>query len=193
VGWDATILGEPPWSPRERADRFAEFVELTDLLLREPETSFTGRFYSADGARTYPGCTQQPRIPLAVAATGRRAMQLAAKYADTWVTTGDRWSETLMSSAEGAAFVRKQMDTLEEACARVGRDPGSIARLALTGISLEPGLASADAFEETLGRYAGVGITDFVVHWPRPQSPFAGDSAAFEKICARLTPPPVPS
>src|SRR5450631_481901 len=36
-GWDATVLGAPAWSPRERADRFAEFVELTDRLLRAPE------------------------------------------------------------------------------------------------------------------------------------------------------------
>ena len=188
VGWDATVLGEPQWSPRERADRFAEFVELTDRLLREPETSFEGRFYSADGARTYPGCTQRPRVPFAVAATGPRAMQLAATYADTWVTTGDRWNDRLLSSAEGASFVRQQMDRLETACERAGREPSSIARLALTGVSLDPGLVSADAFEETLGRYGEAGITDFVVHWPRPEPPFAGDISDFERICSRLTP-----
>jgi len=188
VGWDATVLGEPQWSPRERADRFAEFVELTDRLLREPETSFEGRFYSADGARTYPGCTQRPRVPFAVAATGRRAMQLAATYADTWVTTGDRWNERLLPSAEGASFVRRQMDALEEACERAGRDPSSISRLALSGVSLDPGLVSADAFEETLGRYREAGITDFVVHWPRPEPPFAGYISDFEQICSRLKP-----
>ena len=124
VGWDATILGEPAWSPRERADRFAEFVELTDRLLREPETDYAGRFYSADGARTYPGCTQQPRIPLAIAATGPRAMRLAATYADTWVTTGDRWSEHLMPRDPGAAFVRGQIERLEDTCAQAGTRPG---------------------------------------------------------------------
>src|SRR3954469_6808432 len=28
TGFDATVLGQEPWSPRERADRFAEFVAL---------------------------------------------------------------------------------------------------------------------------------------------------------------------
>jgi alkanesulfonate monooxygenase SsuD/methylene tetrahydromethanopterin reductase-like flavin-dependent oxidoreductase (luciferase family) len=187
VGWDATALGDEPWSARERADRFAEFVELTDRLLREPETSYDGRFYSADGARTYPGCVQRPRVPFAVAATGPRAMALAAKQADTWVTTGDR-GETQLPSVDGAAAVRMQIEMLEAACGRVGRDPASISRLVLSGIRLDSGLASADTFAETIGRYAEVGVTDFVVHWPRPSAPFAGDAAAFEEIVARSAP-----
>src|SRR5262249_57209762 len=35
AGWDARMLGQKPWSRRERADRFAEFVQLLDRLLRE--------------------------------------------------------------------------------------------------------------------------------------------------------------
>jgi alkanesulfonate monooxygenase SsuD/methylene tetrahydromethanopterin reductase-like flavin-dependent oxidoreductase (luciferase family) len=184
VGWDATMLGNEPWSARERADRFAEFVELTDALLREPATSHTGRFYSADGARTYPGCVQRPRVPFAVAAAGPRAMRLAATYADTWVTTGDRGPE-MLSAAEGAAVVRAQMDRLDEACARAGRDPRAIGRLVLSGLCLDPGLTSAAQFDDTIGQYADVGVTDFVVHWPRAEPPFAGDAAAFEKILER--------
>ena len=70
-GWDASILGQKPWSARERADHFEEFVELLDSLLRGSETTFDGRWYSADEARTYPGCVQQPRIPFAIAAAGQ--------------------------------------------------------------------------------------------------------------------------
>ncbi len=187
-GWDATVLGSPRWSARERADRFAEFVDLADRLLREPQTSYEGQFYSADGARTYPGCTQRPRVPFAIAATGKRAMHLAAEYADTWVTTGDRGPESALASAEGAAVVRSQMDLLDEACARVGRDPDSLARLVLSGLRLDSGLTSTDAFDETIGRYEEVGVTDFVVHWPRRDGPFAGDLALFEQISSRFTP-----
>ena len=45
--FDASALGQKPWSPRERADRFAEFVELLDRLLVERATTVQGRFYSA--------------------------------------------------------------------------------------------------------------------------------------------------
>jgi alkanesulfonate monooxygenase SsuD/methylene tetrahydromethanopterin reductase-like flavin-dependent oxidoreductase (luciferase family) len=180
-GWDASMLGHEPWSARERADRFAEFVTLTDRLLRAPATTHAGTFYSADGARSIPGCVQQPRVPFAVAATGPRSMALAATYADTWVTTGDRGSETL-GAVDGAKAVRAQIDRLEDACARAGRDPGSLGRLVLSGVRLDSGLASATKFDETIGAYAAAGVTDFVVHWPRASAPYAGDTAAFEAV-----------
>src|SRR5262249_875774 len=89
-GWDASVLGGPPWPPAGRPGRLAEFVPLLDRLLREPAASHAGRYYSAVEARTYPGCVQQPRVPFAIAATGPRGMELAARFATTWVTTGDR-------------------------------------------------------------------------------------------------------
>jgi alkanesulfonate monooxygenase SsuD/methylene tetrahydromethanopterin reductase-like flavin-dependent oxidoreductase (luciferase family) len=187
VGWDATMLGKEPWSMRERGDRFAEFVDLTDRLLRAPATSFTGRFYAADEARTYPGCLQQPRIPFAVAAMGPRAMRVAAAYADTWVTTGGRWNDERLAADAGGAVVRAQMERLDDACIAIGRDPGSVSRLVLSGINLDAGLGSAAAFAATLDAYEHAGVTDFVVHWPRPAEPFAGDVTNFERIISART------
>lgn len=181
-GWDATMLGHPPWPPAERAGRFAEFVELLDLLLSRPEASFEGAHYAADEARTYPGCVQSPRIPFAVAATGPRGMALAARHGQTWVTTGRRDREAPVDAVEGARDVAAQMARLDEACEAIGRDPASLRRLVLTGPVLDPGLASPEAFRDTAGRYAEVGVTDLVVHWPRPTPPYAGDLGTFEAI-----------
>jgi alkanesulfonate monooxygenase SsuD/methylene tetrahydromethanopterin reductase-like flavin-dependent oxidoreductase (luciferase family) len=183
-GWDATMLGQVAWSPDERAQRFAEFLALTDRLLREPATSFRGRFYSADEARTYPGCVQRPRIPFAVAATGPRSMRLAATYGQTWVTNGDRTRAATLRAEDGAKVVGEQMARLDETCVEAGRDPASLRRLVLSGPRLEAGLASIEAFRHTTGCYADVGVTDFVVHWPRPHEPFAGDLATFERVLA---------
>jgi len=181
LGWDAAILGQDPWSPRERAERFAEFVALTDQLLRQPKTSYDGRYYSAREARSFPGCVQQPRIPFAIAATGWRGMRLAAQYGEAWVTTGDRAREGLRA-VEGAKVIAEQIARLVEACGAAGRDPATLERLVLSGMNLDAGLASAEAFRETLGRYEEVGVTDFVVHWPRAEPPFAGDRAHFERM-----------
>jgi alkanesulfonate monooxygenase SsuD/methylene tetrahydromethanopterin reductase-like flavin-dependent oxidoreductase (luciferase family) len=181
-GWDATILGQSAWSARERGERFVEFVTLTDQLLRQPSTAYAGRFYSADEARNHPGCVQQPRIPFAIAASGRRGMRLAATYAETWVTTGDRTREAPVGAAEGAKMIGAEIARLADACAAVGRDPASLRRLVLSGPVLDAGLTSVEAFRDTIGRYAEVGVTDFVVHWPRPQPPYAGDVATFERI-----------
>src|SRR5206468_4150691 len=123
-----------------------EFIELTDRLLREPEVTFSGHYYSADEARTYPGCVQQPRIPFAIAASGPRGMRLVAEYAQTWVTIGDRVRRKFLQTEDGVQVVREQMARLDDACAEVGRDPATIDRLVLTGPLLDSGLSSVEAF-----------------------------------------------
>jgi alkanesulfonate monooxygenase SsuD/methylene tetrahydromethanopterin reductase-like flavin-dependent oxidoreductase (luciferase family) len=183
VGWDATVLGTPAWSPQERAGRFEEFVVLTDQLLRQPATTYDGRWYSADEARMVPGCVQQPRVPFAVAATGPRGLRLAATHGRTWVTTGDRSSGPgPVTAAEGAAIVAAQIARLEEACEEVGRDPASIDRMVLTGAEFDDGLSSVEAFREVVGEYEAVGVTDLVVHWPRDTEPYRADLTTFERI-----------
>src|SRR5207248_810861 len=82
-----------------------------------------GPWYSAREAQTSPGCVEQPRVPFAIAATGRRGMRLAATYADTWVTTGDR------TGVGDVAAVGDQIKRLEDACQSAGRDPSTIDRL----------------------------------------------------------------
>jgi len=182
-GWDAVMLGSDPWSAAERAGRFVEFVTVLDLLLREPATSWEGRYYRVVEGRTYPGCVQRPRLPFAIAATGSRGMRLAAELGQTWVTTGDLAGEgEILSVADGVGVVRDQVGRLDEACLAAGRDPGTLGRLVLTGPRLDPGLSSVGAFDDAVGRYGAIGVTDLVVHWPRPDGPYAGDAAVFERI-----------
>ena len=182
-GWDATILGQEAWSPVERADRFDEFVEVLDRVLRGPVTTSAGRYYSADGAPNHPGCVQQPRVPFAIAATGARGIRLAVAHADIWVTNGDRAHVgPPLAVAEGVEVVQEQMQRVDAACAAAGRDPASLRRLVLTGARLDPGFASRAAFKETNAAYAAIGITDLVVHWPRPTEPYAADVAVLEHL-----------
>src|SRR5215217_6082326 len=49
--FDALVLGGPDLSARERVDRFEEFVELLDLLLREERVTWRGSYYQAVDAR----------------------------------------------------------------------------------------------------------------------------------------------
>jgi hypothetical protein len=87
-----------------------------------------------------------------------------------------------MDAGRGANVVSDQIARLEDACTAVGRDPATIDRLVLTGPELDPGLVSKDAFADTASRYAEAGVTDVVVHWPRPSEPYAGDVTTFERI-----------
>ncbi len=178
-GWDATMLGQQPWSSRERADRYEEFVIQLDTLLVDREATFAGQFWHALDARAYPGCVQQPRAPFALAATGPRGMRLAARYADTWVTTGERVFDEQLHPVLGASVVAGQMRALDDACEAEGRDPATLKRLVLTDFQLRPDL---EDFATTRAAYSAVGVTDLVVHWPRATDPFAGDPEVLRTI-----------
>ncbi|HLI72239.1 MAG TPA: LLM class flavin-dependent oxidoreductase [Acidimicrobiales bacterium] len=191
TGWDASMLGGEALSQRRRTERFAEFVELLDRLLREPEVSYEGRYYQAVDARTYPGCVQRPRLPLAVAASGRRAMRVAATYGDSWVTIGDiataERGGPLVAGTRATQMVGEQIRMLEDACRDIGRGPSSIGRIVLAGPLLDEGLSSSEALRATIGGYEDLGVTDFVVHRPRHHGPYAGDVSHFERVVAEVT------
>jgi alkanesulfonate monooxygenase SsuD/methylene tetrahydromethanopterin reductase-like flavin-dependent oxidoreductase (luciferase family) len=184
TGFDATTLGQEPWSARERADRFAEFVGLLDRLLTEPEVTSSGQFYSAHEARNIPGCVQRPRLPFAVAATGPRGFALTAGYRQAWVSTGDPRLFETGTAADSDAALGAQVDSLEAACTAIDRDPAEVQRILLTGFTPEQSrpLASVDAFVDFAGRHLALGFDEIVIHWPIPDSDFAVDQQVFERI-----------
>lgn len=184
-GFDATTLrrsGEEPWTPRERADHFDEFVPLLDRLLREPSVTHEGRFYSAYEARNIPGCVQRPRLPFAVAATGPRGMGLAARYGQAWVTTGDPKLFETGTPEQSVKALRGQLDRLGAACESIGRDAAEPDKILLTGFTPDRPLESFDAFVDFAGTHFALGFTEIVVHWPVPGSDFAADEKLFERI-----------
>ncbi|MCX4915760.1 LLM class flavin-dependent oxidoreductase [Streptomyces sp. NPDC060011] len=183
-GFDATALGQDPWTPRERADRFGEFVPLLDRLLTEDSVSYSGNFYSAHEAYDIPGCVQRPRLPFAVAATGPRGLKLAARHGQAWVTTGDPKLYETGTPDQSVQAIRGQIDKLADACAGIGRDVAELDKILLTGFTPDRArpLESVDAFVDFAGRHAALGFTDLVIHWPIPDSDFAADQKIFERI-----------
>jgi len=173
VGWDATVYGGDPLPARARTDRFVEMVEALDGLLTHGSYSYAGEHYVIADARTLPGPLQQPRLPLAVAAAGPRALALAGRLADAWITIGDPWRDPTPAGTERA--VRDQVRRFEDACVAAGRDPAAVDRIMLAGADEERPIASAAAFEDFAGRYAALGITDVVVHHPRAEDPHWDD------------------
>ncbi|MER5947521.1 LLM class flavin-dependent oxidoreductase [Streptomyces sp. NPDC001904] len=187
TGFDATALApstQEPWSPRARADRFAEFVPLLDRLLTEDTVSYDGAFYSAGAAQNIPGCVQRPRLPFAVAATGPRGLKLAARHGQAWVTTGDPKLFETGTPEESIQAIRGQVDKLGAACAAIGRDVAELGKVLLTGFTPDRArpLESVEAFVDFAGRHRELGFTEIVVHWPIPETPFATDQKTFERI-----------
>ena len=175
--FDASVLGEHPWSTRERTERFGEFTRLLDRLLTRDETSAEDNaHYKAHRAEMLPGSTQRPRMPFHVAAIGPRAMRLTAELGQGWITYG--------AAEDGWRVVDGQIERLREACAAHGRD---FAELELTLLAMgrakrERPLESFEAFLDWAGRYREIGITELVLHWPIPDTEFAADMKVFERI-----------
>lgn len=186
VGFDADVLGWPALAPMERAARFEEFADVLDVLLREPAASYSGRFFTVVESRTYPGCTQQPRVPFAIAATGPRGFAVAARLAQTWVTVGPLSRGP--SAHEWYDAVARQLAGLEKACVAVGRDPVTVNRCAVLSLDVGWAQSSVAAWDDYCGRLEQLAFTDVVVHWPRPDDPDLPGPApeVFDEISDRL-------
>jgi alkanesulfonate monooxygenase SsuD/methylene tetrahydromethanopterin reductase-like flavin-dependent oxidoreductase (luciferase family) len=182
VNHDASVLGQPPWTPAERAERFEEFVDLLDQLLSTAAVDHRGRHYAAKDARTIPAGVQLPRIPFALAAGGPRGMRLVARQGACWVTFGD----PALPPEQHFAGLPRLIGMLEDACEAERRDPATVDRLLLTGSSGPDFFGSAAELADAAGRYAELGFTDMVVHYPRPSEPHAGDPEVLDELAAAL-------
>ncbi len=182
LGWDAAVLGRPELSPRHRVDRLTEFAELTDLLLRQGETTWRGQYFVAERARMYPAGSRS-RIAMVLAGSGARSIRLAAAY-DGWATTGPTTPD--LSAEQWWTGLGEQVRTFEQAAADLGRDPAAAERY--LSIDLAPGssFADVDVFLRAAARARDLGFTDVVVHWPRAEGIYAGDEALLDRIADRL-------
>ena len=185
TGFDASVLGWPEYTPKQRAERFAAFVTALDRLLRHEEPgsggiSFAGEWETAVGARMVGVPAQEPRVPFVIAANGPKGLRLVTAFGSGWVTTG----------ADGAvgedwwAAVATLTHRLEDTAVARGRDPATIDRY----LSLDSGgsysLRSLAAFEDAVGRAASLGFTDVISHWPRPAGIYAGSETVLEQVSA---------
>ncbi|MCY7287757.1 MAG: LLM class flavin-dependent oxidoreductase [Cryobacterium sp.] len=185
TGFDASVLGQPEYTPKQRAARFAAFVTALDRLLRHEEPdgggiSFQGEWATAVGARMVGVPAQEPRVPFVIAANGPQGLRLVTTFGSGWVTTG----------ADGAvgedwwAAVATLTHRLEDTAQAAGRDPAAIDRY----LSLDSGgsysLHSIGAFEDAVGRAGELGFTDVISHWPRAEGIYAGTEAVLEQVPA---------
>lgn len=184
---DHELVGEPPWAPRERSERFREYLHALDRLLRGVG-GHAGRYYRIPDITLKPPPIQSPRPPITIAASRPHAIRLAAERGEAWNTMGGRG----LSADEGFRAVRDQAQQLDEACVAVGRDPASIRRSILlheAWIAEEP-FASKEAFEDFVERYRKIGIDEFVFHYPPEESARKTRVASglFERLAREVLP-----
>ncbi len=182
-GFDQKVFGGTNLVPSP-AKRYAEFVELLDVLLTQDDVTWAGEYYRAEGARNLPGCVQRPRIPFVVAANGPKALRLAARFGQGWITTGTR-HDTL---DDWWASLAELSDRLDEALAARDRPSDGFRRFLQTDAAPVFSLSSVECYRDFLGRAGELGFTDVAAPWPRESGVFAGDEGLLETVAAEVLP-----
>jgi F420-dependent oxidoreductase-like protein len=162
-----TMHGLPFPSAADRIRMLDEACNVLKLLWTEERATFKGRFYQLDAAIAEPKPVQKPYPPIWIGGSGpKRTLRVVAKHADVWNSNAPTPAETL-------ALVK----ILEEHCAAVGRDPGTIRR------SSQVRAESEDAALRIAETAVGAGFTELLVF------PFAGaDLRTGVKRASRLLP-----
>lgn len=153
------MTGVPAWPNGERVSRFEETVTIVDRMLRNPETTYQGKYYQLQGAVMLPPPVQRPRPAILIGAQGPRMVQIAARYADNWNTLGDlRYTEGAILTTFKANRTR-----LMSHAASLGRDPERITCSMCVGWTHERPYASTGAFQDYIGPYVEAGMTEFML------------------------------
>jgi F420-dependent oxidoreductase-like protein len=173
AGWQVNehrAYGVDLLPPKERVDRFAEALQVVRSLLREPRTTFTGKYFQITDAPCEPKPVQDP-LPILVGTAGPRMQRLTARYADEWNTWGT------------PEALRPKLSSLAEACAREGRDPTTLRRSAQALFFVDDGtlddasvaeirarvpadrvlIGNCAALAEHVGAYRDLGIDELIV------------------------------
>ena len=152
------MTGVPHWEPRERSERYREFVEILHHMLNNELTTYQGKYYCTHEAVMHPKFIKQPHPIFSVAAHGPKALRLAARYGDAWNTLGSLNATTPKQSSDN---VHQCYQMLCDYASEAGRDPTQFGRTILFGWTSDGPFRSTDAFYDTIGRYAEAGINDF--------------------------------
>ncbi len=164
-------IGSEAWTPRERSERFGEFLEIVAHLLRGEPIDYTGHYYGAKIDTVIPP-VQRPRPPLTVAAHGPRGMRYAARFGDGWNTVVNMQAPGQMDPnapkdlSEAVAKQQGLSEKFDAICREEGRDPGTVRRSILLDRAQVDPWSSVDAFDEFVGSFEEIGVELIAFYWP---------------------------
>jgi alkanesulfonate monooxygenase SsuD/methylene tetrahydromethanopterin reductase-like flavin-dependent oxidoreductase (luciferase family) len=117
--------------PHDRlVSRFEEAFEIVRRLLAGERVTLAGRFHRVQDAVLLPRPEQS--VPLMVGGFGPRLLSLTLPHVDAWNT----WYSPYGNTIEGFSRLNAGVD---EACARVGREPGAVLRSACVFVAVDGG------------------------------------------------------
>ena len=184
------MTGVPIWEPRERSERYREFIEILDHMLREELTNYSGKYYNIQDALLRPGFVSKPRPIFNVAAKGSKALRLAAQYGDAW---NAMYPGNDLTPRQNSEVIRQSCEMLCDFAREFGRDPDQIGRTFLYGWTSDNLFRSTDAFEDTILRYAEAGIRDFCFIYAYELDPWKDNSITSEDLLRQVALEAIPA
>ncbi len=180
------MTGLANWEPKERVDRFGEYVDLVGQLLSQEVTTFAGRYYQVEGSVMNPRPVQSPRPPIMVAGLAPRMMRHAVHHGDIWNSLS-----FLASFDDQLAETRGRCQAIDEYCAAIGREPSSLRRsYTMFDSQARPKggaiiyYESTERFIDHVSRVVELGISDVGLYYPLDPAQLS----RFEKIATDVLP-----
>ena len=145
--------------PSVRFAQLEEVVDICRLMWTEDEPSYSGEFYSIDGASAPP--LPDPVPPICIGASGKRfGLPVAGRKADIWNSSmkggDDDWIE--------------KREIVARAATEAGRDPADIAMSTTVERALPETDEESEQYRELLTHYRSLGVSHFVLDFGHPQS-----------------------
>jgi probable F420-dependent oxidoreductase len=131
AGWNETEFRAFGFPFDHRIARFHEAFTIIRTLLRDGAIDFDGKYYQARDCELAP----RPRPggpPLLIGSNGPRMLEITLPHVDAW----NSWFAQTGNSPSGAQALNAVVD---DACRRVGRDPGDVSRTVAVLVQLAGG------------------------------------------------------
>lgn len=153
------------WEGHERVDRFIDYIEVIDRVLRQEVSSYNGKYYQLNDATMNPPTVQKPRPPLVIAAMRGAMLKIAAKYADTWNSFGSfDWRATPDKIFEDT---KNRVELVDKYCEEMNRNPNTLCHSLMFytryGRTI---LDSEETFRFVINEYKEIGIDEFIIYFP---------------------------
>lgn len=178
-GPDEQLTGQSVASGADRQRRFAEYVDLTVPLLRGQHVDVAGAFYRATGSLPAAVAGAGPQV--AVAGHTATAADLAARWADLWVSNGPA-----PFRHDGADLdldqVRRVCRRVEESCERIGRPPRTLRRLFVLVPRRASRLADSGYVTDLAHELHSAGYTELVYPFPCAGTPYLASMVALTAL-----------
>ncbi len=174
AGWNQPEFEAFGYPFDHRVSRFEEALQIIHPLVKEGKVDFSGQYYQARECVIRPKGPRPSGPPLLIGSSGKRMLDLTARYADMW-------NSCYYGELNSFTRARRKM---EKACTAAGRDPSTLGISALLTVIFpdlmdqppkdkQPRLSgTVEEVARGLLAYAQSGVEHVMIH-PMPYSPNA--------------------